>query len=164
MWGGSKSLDDLTDEQKNLIPENRTAKIALPIITVTEGHHYVFTIPRNTFNNAKLVYGNEIFLHMLSDNASGEAASSSATVDYKFFDGDGNVVTRIPASGDVNVAVYLEEGTYIPVISSSASEADDGDNKQQLTSGNNSSSGCNIGVNAALIMLAGISLINFRKK
>ena len=162
MWGGSTSLDDLTDEQKNLIPETQTAKIALPIVTVTEEYYYVFAIPRNTLNNAKLVYGDEIFLHVLPDNASDEVELSAETVDYKFFDADGNVVTRIPASGDVNVAVYLEEGTYIPVISSPASEADDGDNKKTIVS--SSSSGCNVGVNAALIMLAGISLINFRKK
>ncbi len=162
MWGGSTSLDDLTDEQKNLIPESQTAKIALPIVTVTEGHHYVFAIPRNTFNNAKLVYGNEIFLHVLPDNASDEVELSEETGDYKFFDADGNVVTRIPASGDINVAVYLEEGTYIPVISSSASEDDDGDNKKITVS--RSSSGCNIGVNAALIMLAGISLMTISRR
>ena len=165
MWGGANSLDDLTDEQKDLIPNTQTAKIALPTLTVTEStanYYYVFAILRNTFNNAKLAYGEKIFLHLLPDNASDEVSSSAETVDYKFFDADGNVITSIPASGDVNVAVYLEKGTYIPVISSSASEGDDG-NKTTVGS-SRGSGGCNIGVNAALFMLAGVSLINFRRK
>ena len=169
VWGGANSLDDLTAEQKNLIPSTQTAKIALPTLTVTKSianYWYVFSIPRNTFNNAKLAYGNEIFLHMLPDNASGETASlaETETLDYKFFDADGNVITNVPASGDVNVAVYLKEGTYIPVISSSTSEADDGDADDEKSNlGSGSGSGCNIGVNAAII-LAGISLINLKRK
>ena len=169
MWGGANSLDDLTDAQKNLIPNTQTAKIALPTITVTASnanYYYVFAISRNTLNNAKLAYADEIFLHLLPDNVSGKVTSSAETSSYKFFDADGNVITRIPASGDVNVAVYLEEGTYIPVISSSSkSEADNGDADDEKTIGVGSSgSGCNIGVNAALIMLAGFSLITFRRR
>ena len=166
MWGGANSLDDLTDAQKNLIPNTQTAKIALPTITVTKSTKdfwYTFAIPRNTLNNAKLAYADEIFLHLLPDNVSGKVTSSAETSSYKFFDADGNVITRIPASGDVNVAVYLEEGTYIPVISSSStSEADNGDDKKSVSGG--SGSGCNIGVNAELIILAGFSLITFRRR
>ena len=95
------------------------------------------------------------------DNVSGKVTSSAETSSYKFFDADGNVITRIPASGDVNVAVYLEEGTYIPVISSSASTEDGNDEKSQSGNSGGSGSGCNIGVNAALIMLAGFS---FRRR
>ncbi len=164
MWGGANSLDDLTDEQKDLIPNTQTAKIALPTLTVTKENYYVFAIPRNTFNNAKLVYADEIFLHLLPDNdASDKVTPSAESGDYKFFDADGEVITRIPASGDVNVAVYLEKGTYIPVISSSASEDDNG-NKKTVGGSRGGSGGCNIGVNAALIMLAGISLITFKRK
>ena len=142
MWGGSKSLEDLTDEQKNLLPEDQTAKLALPVVTVAEEHYYVFAIPRNTLNNAKLVYPESIFLNLLqvddsSVDASGDVTSSAETVDYKFFDDSGNVITGIPASGDVHVAVNFEKGTYIPVISSSTSEADDGNgnNKKSQFSG-----------------------------
>ena len=161
-WGGANSLDDLTDEQKNLIPSNQTAKIALPTLTVTEAvanYYYTFAVPRNTFNNAKLAYADEIFLHLLPTTNNSEAASAAKTLKYKFFDSDGNVITRIPPSGDVNVAMYLEEGTYIPVISSLGSGADGNAAKSS-----GSSSGCNVGMNAALIMLAGLSLINLKRK
>ena len=160
-WGGANSLDDLTDEQKNLIPSTQTAKIALPTLTVTEAvanYYYTFAVPRNTFNNAKLAYADEIFLHLLPTANNSEAASAAKTLKYKFFDSDGNVITRIPPSGDVNVAMYLKEGTYIPVISSLGSGADGNAAKSS-----GSSSGCNIGMNAALIMFVGISLITFRR-
>ena len=134
----------------------------MPTLTVTEAvanYYYTFAVPRNTFNNAKLAYADEIFLHLLPTANNSEAASAAKTLKYKFFDSDGNVITRIPPSGDVNVAMYLEEGTYIPVISSSGSGADGNAAKSS-----GSSSGCNIGMNAALIMLAGLSLINLKRK
>ena len=165
MWNGANNIDDLTDAQKNLIPSTQTIQLALPTLAVTEAaanFYYVFAIPRNILTNAQLVEGDKIFLHLLPANDS-EVELSAESENYKFFDADGNVLTSVPAEGDINVAVYLEKGTYIPVITTSTSEADDGDKESSQYSGGGSS-GCNIGLNAALIMLAGISLMNFRKK
>ena len=111
MWGGSTSLEDLTDEQKNSLPEGQTAKLALPIVTVTEEHYYVFAIPRNTLNNAKLVYPESIFLNLLqvdasSVDASGDVTSSAETVDYKFFDDSGNVFTMTDSN---NISVTYQK-------------------------------------------------------
>ena len=170
MWGGSKSLEDLTDEQKNLLSESETAKLALPVVTVAEKHYYVFAIPRNTLNNAKLVYADRIALSLFNvDDDSGKATSIVEKAEYTFFDDSGNVITSIPASGDVHAAVNFEKGTYIPVISSSTSSSEDvnngnGDEEKSESELLSSSSGCNIGMNAALIMLAGISLMTFRKR
>ena len=172
MWNGANNIDDLTDAQKDLIPSTQIAQLALPTIVVTAStanFYYVFAIPRNILTNAQLVEGDKIFLHLLPNNES-EVELSAESGKYKFFDAEGNVLTRVPAEGDINVAVYLEQGTYIPVISTSISEADDDDDsgddgdKESTQYLGSSGSGCNMGLNAALIMLAGISLMNFRRK
>ena len=119
--GSERNISDLTSDDLAAIPETETVAGILPVMVVTRPAIYVFGA---TLNN--LEAGATIFLHMMSDSSSANAAVFSSAADtedaYTFLDDNGNEVTKLPANKHVNIAAYMEPGkTYAPVITTGSS-------------------------------------------
>ena len=159
--GSIRDFSDLSDSELARIPDSQDIIGVLPIIVVTKPAVYVFGVTLE-----ELPEGLPIFLHMLSENASG-AMSASATDNagnaYTFLDDNGNEVTTLPANKHINIAAYLESGkTYAPVITTTTGGSSSGGEDIVGTLGS-SNGGCDSGFSVYALVLAALSLSVFRK-
>ena len=153
MRGGSNTVAGLTDTQKSKISSSHEAKLALETMTFTTPAIYTFGISRSELLGSGLKVGDKLFLYML-EVATNSVSSAASTGDYKFFNSNGDVITEVPATGDVDVAVYADAGSYVPVIASE---------KSSSGSLGDSGGGCDTGLSVAGVLLICGLFAKFRK-
>ncbi|MBQ6001584.1 MAG: carboxylesterase/lipase family protein [Synergistaceae bacterium] len=129
--------------------------LAFPALTASEAGVYTFGISRADLINSGLKTGDRIFLNMFSTTTS----SVSAAVDsgtYKFFNSAGEEITTVPANGNIDAAVYLESGTYVPVVTA--------ENTNSVIGVGSSSGGCELGFSVSGVLGLMALVLTFKRK
>ena len=116
---------------------------------------YYFKVPSDNLEIGKL-----IFIHMFVGNDSETKSVRSSTYDDEgenavFVNDNGEVITKVPASKDVNVAAYMEADTeYTPVVTTS-----DSTTTPSQYHGSGGGGGCNSGIFSGMILALGLALV-----
>ena len=156
--GSPRTVDDMSTEEIESIPDNQQVAALLPIMRVEKPAVYVFKVALDNLSE-----GMQIFLLLNPEPTaynSGLRASDVSNAggkNYTFLDDDGNEITRVPANKSVNVAAYMEpEFTYAPLITTEAANSgkdDEPDKPDNKTTGSSGGGGCNAGMNLPVSML-----------
>ena len=151
----SKTSEITNDEVSAVIPSNQKGLVVLDTKTVNTNGIYTFTIPASSLTG--LATGTKIFIYMIVDNGNSAnlgAVKLATATDAKtavLVDDKGNVIDSVPASGNVNVAAYMEKDTeYTPVVTQEADNTTPTDDtKNNVENDNNkglssSGAGCDV--------------------
>ena len=131
--------------------------VVLETMKVDSDGIYYFKVPSDNLEIGKL-----IFIHMLvGDSSETKSVRSSSFEDdgdnAVFVNDNGDVITKVPASKDVNVAAYMEADTeYTPVVTTSDSKT------TPEYHHSSSGGGCDSGIFSGMILVLGLSLL-FKK-
>ena len=138
----------LEDASEDILVVLETMKVA------SDGIYY-FKVPSDNLEIGKL-----IFIHMFVGNDSETKSVRSSTYDDEgenavFVNDNGEVITKVPASKDVNVAAYMEADTeYTPVVTTS-----DSTTTPSQYHGSGGGGGCNSGIFSGMILALGLALV-----
>ena len=120
--GTSRTVDDMSTSELS-IPKGQAVAAVLPVITVSEQAVYVFGLSLSASN---VSVGKKIYVYAYNAEETGAVAatfrsSASSSGACVILDDDGSEIDTLPANKHINIASYMEAGSYSLIIAADAS-------------------------------------------